>query len=127
MKDCKIIKETNLLIAKGADVAVGRTQFVWETKINTTDKSGFAEAIAVAKQADVVVMVLGEHGLQSGEGRSRTDLGLPGVQQELLEAIFKVNPNVVLVLNNGRPLAIPWAEEHIPCYRGSLAIRNTKW
>ena len=103
-----------LTYVKGADVAVGRTQFIWETKINMTDKSGFAEAIAAAKQADVVVMVLGEHGLQSGEGRSRTDLGLPGVQQELLEAVFKVNPNIVLVLNNGRPLAIPWADENIP-------------
>jgi beta-glucosidase len=58
-------------------------------------------------------MVLGEHGLQSGEGRSRSDLGLPGVQQEL-ETIFKSQPNVVLVLNNGRPLAIPWADENIP-------------
>jgi beta-glucosidase len=103
-----------LTYAKGADVAAGRTQFVWETKINTTDKSGFAEAIAAAKGADVVVMVLGEHGLQSGEGRSRADIGLPGVQQELLEAIFKVNPKIVLVLNNGRPLAIPWADENIP-------------
>ena len=107
-------KGNQLNYAKGADVSVGRTQFIWETKINTTDKSGFAEAIATAKQADIVVMVLGEHGLQSGEGRSRSDIGLPGVQQELLEAIFKVNPNVVLVLNNGRPLAIPWADEHIP-------------
>ena len=96
-------KGNQLTFAKGADVTVGRTQFIWETKINMTDKSGFAEAIAVAKQSDVVVMVLGEHGLQSGEGRSRSDLGLPGVQQELLEAIFKVNPNIVLVLNNGRP------------------------
>ncbi|MDO8317339.1 MAG: glycoside hydrolase family 3 C-terminal domain-containing protein, partial [Flavobacterium sp.] len=103
-----------LTYAKGAEVTEGRTQFIWETKINTTDKSGFAEAISAAKQADVVVMVLGEHGLQSGEGRSRTDLGLPGVQQELLEVIYKVNPNVVLVLNNGRPLAIPWADENIP-------------
>ena len=59
-------------------------------------------------------MVLGEHGLQTGEGRSRTDLGLPGMQQQLLETIFKVNPNIVLVLNNGRPLVIPWASEHIP-------------
>lgn len=100
--------------AKGADVAKGRTQFMWETKINTTDTSGFAEAIAVAKKADVVVMVLGEHGLQSGEGRSRAELGLPGVQQELLEAVYKANPNIVLVLTNGRPLAIPWAAEHIP-------------
>ncbi|SHI61346.1 beta-glucosidase BglX [Flavobacterium terrae] len=99
---------------KGADVAVGRTQFVWETKINTTDKSGFPEAIQNAKNADVVIMVLGEHGLQSGEGRSRTDITLPGVQQELLEEVYKVNPNIVLVLNNGRPLAIPWADKHIP-------------
>ena len=100
--------------SKGADVAIGRTQFMWETKINTTDTSGFAEAIATAKKADVVVMVLGEHGLQSGEGRSRAELGLPGVQQELLEAVYKVNPNIVLILTNGRPLAIPWAAEHIP-------------
>lgn len=107
-------KGNQLTFTKGADVTVGRTQFIWETKINMTDKSGFAEAIAVAKQSDAVVMVLGEHGLQSGEGRSRSDLGLPGVQQELLEAIFKVNPNIVLVLNNGRPLAIPWADENIP-------------
>jgi beta-glucosidase len=103
-----------LVYAKGADVAVGRTQFMWETKINTTDKSGFDEAIQTAKKADVVVMVLGEHGLQSGEGRSRTDIGLPGVQQDLLEAVYKVNPNIVLVLTNGRPLALPWAAEHIP-------------
>jgi beta-glucosidase len=107
-------KDNQLTYAKGADVTIGRTQFVWETKINTTDKSGFAEAIALAKQVDVVVMVLGEHGLQTGEGRSRTEIGLPGVQQELLEAIFNVNPNIVLVLNNGRPLTIPWADAHIP-------------
>ena len=60
------------------------------------------------------LMVLGEHGFQSGEGRSRTNLDLPGVQQELLEEVYKVNPNIVLVLNNGRPLALPWAAEHIP-------------
>ncbi len=107
-------KNNQLTYAKGADVAIGRTQFVWETHINTTDKSGFVEAIEVAKKADVVVLVLGEHGLQSGEGRSRSDIGFPGVQQELLEAIYKVNKNIVLVLNNGRPLAIPWAAEHIP-------------
>ncbi len=41
-------------------------------------------------------------------------IGLPGVQQELLEEIFKVNKNIVLVLNNGRPLAISWADENIP-------------
>ena len=107
-------KDNQLTYVKGADVTVGRTQFIWETKINTTDKSGFAEAIALAKQVDVVVLVLGEHGLQTGEARSRTDIGLPGVQQELLEAVYNTNPNIVLVLNNGRPLTIPWADAHIP-------------
>ena len=107
-------KDNQLTYAKGADVALGEPKFVFETKINTTDKSGFEEAIAAAKNADVVVMVLGEHGLQSGEGRSRTDIGLPGVQQELLEAVYAVNPKIVLVLTNGRPLALPWADEHIP-------------
>ena len=107
-------KDNQLTYAKGADVALGSPKFVLETKINTTDKSGFDEALTIAKSVDVVILVLGEHGLQSGEGRSRADLGLPGVQQELLEAVYKVNPNIVLVLNNGRPLTIPWAEENIP-------------
>ncbi|WP_299181779.1 beta-glucosidase BglX [uncultured Aquimarina sp.] len=103
-----------LVYAKGADVSLGDTAFVTETKINTTDKSEFGKAIKVASQSDVVVMVLGEVGFQSGEGRSRTELDLPGVQQDLLEEIYKVNKNIVLVLNNGRPLAITWADEHIP-------------
>ena len=59
-------------------------------------------------------MVLGEHGLLSGEGRSRVNLDLPGVQQELLEEVYKVNKNIVLVLNNGRPLTINWADKNIP-------------
>ena len=59
-------------------------------------------------------MVLGEEGFQSGEGRSRTELGLPGLQQELLEEVFKVNKNIVLVLMNGRPLNLTWADENIP-------------
>lgn len=103
-----------LVYEKGADVAVGAVSFIQEVQINTTDKSGFDAAIKAAQNSDVVVMVLGEHGFQTGEARSRTELGLPGVQQELLEEVYKVNPNIVLVLNNGRPLALPWAAENIP-------------
>ena len=103
-----------LTFEKVADLTVGKTTFIDELVFNTTDKSGFDAAKKVAASADVVVMVLGEHGFQSGEGRSRTNLDLPGVQQELLEEVYKVNPNIVLVLNNGRPLALPWAAEHIP-------------
>jgi beta-glucosidase len=107
-------KGNELKFEKGADLTIGKTTFVDELVFNTSDKSGFDAAKKVAANADVVVMVLGEHGFQSGEGRSRTNLDLPGVQQELLEELFKVNPNIVLVLNNGRPLAISWAAEHIP-------------
>ncbi|MGO4822647.1 MULTISPECIES: beta-glucosidase BglX [unclassified Flavobacterium] len=107
-------KDNQLTFEKGADLTVGKTAFIDELVFNTTDKSGFDAAKKVAAAADVVVMVLGEHGFQSGEGRSRTNLDLPGVQQELLEAIYEVNPNIVLVLNNGRPLTIPWAANHIP-------------
>lgn len=107
-------KGNTLKYEKGADVATGEIAFPKELTINVTDKSGFASAIAAAKNADVVVMVLGEHGLQSGEGRSRSELGLPGVQQELLEEVYKANKNIVLVLNNGRPLTINWADANIP-------------
>jgi beta-glucosidase len=100
--------------AKGADLSVGPVTFINEVKINETDKSGFKAAIQLAKESDVVIMVLGEHGFQSGEGRSRTKLDLPGVQQQLLEEVYKVNKKIILVLMNGRPLAITWADEHIP-------------
>ncbi|MGO4770160.1 beta-glucosidase BglX [Flavobacterium sp. W22_SRS_FK3] len=107
-------KDNQLVFEKGADLIVGKAAFIDEIVFNTTDRSGFEAAKMAAENADVVVMVLGEHGFQSGEGRSRTNLDLPGLQQELLEEIYKVNPNIVLVLNNGRPLTIPWAAEHIP-------------
>lgn len=107
-------KDNQLTYEKGTDLTVGKTTFLDELVFNTTDTSGFEAAKKIASDADVVIMVLGEHGFQSGEARSRTNLDLPGNQQELLEAIYKVNPNIVLVLNNGRPLSIPWAATHIP-------------
>ena len=85
-----------------------------EVSINETDKTGISNAIRVARDADVVVMVLGEYGFQSGEGRSRTNLDLPGFQQELLEEVYKVNKNIVLVLMNGRPLVLNWHSENLP-------------
>jgi beta-glucosidase len=100
--------------AKGADVVTGTVSFISELTVNETDKSGFAQAIQLAKSSEVVIMVLGEHGFMSGEGRSRSKLNLPGLQQELLEEVYKVNKNIVLVLMNGRPLALPWAAKNIP-------------
>lgn len=100
--------------AKGADLILGPTAFITEVKINTDDRSGFAEAKRVAANADVVLLVLGENGFQSGEARSRSDIGLPGLQQELMEEIQKVNPKSVLVNMSGRPLDLSWADANIP-------------
>ena len=107
-------KGNSLNYVKGLDLTTLEPTFLTEVQYNTTDKSGFEKAKKAAKEADVVVMVLGEHGFSSGEARSRTNLDLPGLQQEFLEEIYKVNPNIVLVLNNGRPLTISWAAEKIP-------------
>jgi beta-glucosidase len=100
--------------AKGADVITNEASFPVELQINTTDTTDFAEAVALAKNSEVVIMVLGEHGMQSGEGRSRSNLDLPGVQQLLLEAVYRVNKNIVLVVMSGRPLVLTWANTHIP-------------
>ncbi len=105
---------TNMTYVEGPPVFKGEVSFIQEVDINESDRTGFTEAVDLARNSEVVIMVLGEHGFQSGEGRSRTELGLPGLQQELLEAVYEVNPNIVLVLMNGRPLTIPWADEHIP-------------
>lgn len=81
---------------------------------NGEDKSGFAEAIAAARRSDVVVMAIGEDYTQSGEAASRTEIGLPGPQQELIEAIHALGKPVVAVVMAGRPLTINWIDENIP-------------
>ena len=72
-----------------------------------TDVSGFAEAVELAKQADAVILCLGEPQNYSGEGNSRTDLHLPGMQEELARQVCAANPNTAVALFNGRPMAIP--------------------
>jgi beta-glucosidase len=71
-----------------------------------------AEAVAVAAKADVVVAVLGESAGMSGEAASRSDIGLPQCQEDLLRALVATGKPVVLVLMNGRPLTLNWEAEH---------------
>jgi beta-glucosidase len=71
-------------------------------------------AVAGAQKSDIVILTLGESPEMSGEAASRSDLGLPGRQQELLEAIVKTGKPVVLILFSGRPLTLPWAFDHVP-------------
>jgi beta-glucosidase len=84
------------------------------TEILSDKDSGFAEAVAAAKQADVVLMAVGEDAWwMSAEAASRAHLGLPGNQQQLLEAVAAAGKPVVLIVFSGRPLAIPWAANHV--------------
>jgi len=85
-----------------------------------TSSNGFADAQALAEQADVAVVFLGLYPGNGGgearedEGWDRKEVRLPGLQLELLQAIYTVNPNVVLVLINGGALGIGWAKDKIP-------------
>ena len=81
---------------------------------NQTSKEGFNDAIEAAKNADIVILCLGEPQDYSGEGNSRTDLDLPGVQNELAEEIVKVNPNTAALLFTGRPLSITKLDNTVP-------------
>ena len=76
--------------------------------VNGDSTEGFAEAVRVAQQADVVVMAVGESADMSGEAASRASLDLPGRQLDLLKAIQQTGKPVVAVLMNGRPLTISW-------------------
>ena len=104
----------NLFYAKGCNLSIGPNNFFQELSINNSDTSGFSSAIEIASNCDVVIMALGEPAFMSGEGRSRSNLDLPGIQKQLLKKIYEVNPNVVLVLMNGRPLTIEWESDNIP-------------
>lgn len=102
----KVGATTRVRYAKGCDV-LGESQ------------EGFAEAVAVAREAEVAILVVGDKaGLtdscSSGESRDRAELGLPGVQQQLVEAVAATGTPTIVVLMNGRPLAIPWIAENIP-------------
>ena len=70
-------------------------------------------AVALAQKSDVVIAVLGERWSYTGEAASRTDLQLPGNQQKLLEALKDTGKPVILVLMNGRPLALEWADQNV--------------
>ncbi|MEW5717003.1 MAG: glycoside hydrolase family 3 N-terminal domain-containing protein [Chloroflexota bacterium] len=87
--------------------------------VNDDDTTGFAEAVRVTQESDAAIVVVGDKsGLNPdctcGESRDRADLGLPGVQEELVRAIVATGKPVIVVLVNGRPLAIPWIAEHVP-------------
>jgi beta-glucosidase len=92
----------------------GLRKEVPKARIDFDDGKDIASAVNKAREADVVILGLGEHQGISGEGFDRSSLDLPDSQEKLLEAIVATGRLVVLVLENGRPLTLPWAKEHVP-------------
>ncbi len=114
----KVGANTKVLYAEGCDLTTDEVGF-W----GNSPAEGFAEAVAMAKRADAVVMCLGISPELEGEegeaamsdgGGDKLTLDLPGMQKELLKEIYRLGKPVVLVLFSGSPLAINWANENIP-------------
>ena len=91
-----------------------RVLYARGASVDSMDRGGFAEAVRIARQADAVILVLGEHQDMSAEARNRAWIDLPGVQRELAEAVRGAGKPTVAVLMNGRPIAIPWLAENVP-------------
>ncbi|WP_321309105.1 beta-glucosidase BglX [Marinifilum fragile] len=109
--------EKAVTVMEGVEKAVSRkTEILYAEgcKLFGDDRSGFDNAVATAKEADAVVLMVGEPHDWSGEAASRTDLELPGVQPELVKEIVKTGKPVVMVMMNGRPLTIDWEAANVP-------------
>jgi len=97
----KVGKRTKILYAKGCGV---------EDK----SKEGFADALNVASQAEVIILSIGERFNESGEAKSKSNLHLPGVQEELVKELQKTGKPIVILINAGRPLVFDWVADNMP-------------
>ena len=104
----KLGDKTELLYAKGCEVA-------------DSSKTGFAEAVATAQKAEVVVVAVGEKFDMTGEAKSKTNIHMPGVQEDLVKALVATGKPVVVLVMAGRPLIFNYTADHAP------AILYTWW
>lgn len=95
--------------AAGTDAAI---HYAEGCSMESDGEEGFVAALEAARQADIIVLALGEALEMSGESRSRTSLDLPGAQRKLVEAVAALGKPIAAVLLSGRPLALPWLQEH---------------
>lgn len=109
--------EDAISVLAGIRAAVGEStevRYAPGAPVVEPDSSGFAEAVEIASDADAVILVLGETQDMSAEAASRSSIDLPGVQRELAARVLATGTPTVVVLMNGRPLAIPWLAENAP-------------
>ena len=104
----KVSAGTRLLYAKGCT-------------IEGNNKDGFAEAVSIAKQADVILFSMGERRDMTGEAKSRSNISIPGVQEDLLKELLATGKPVVVLISSGRPLVFNYTSENAP------AILYTWW
>lgn len=108
--------EVELVYSKGCEIVDEEwplTEII-PSDMNSEEKKMMNDAVSAAKDVDVVIAVMGEDEFRTGESRSRSSLALPGRQQQLLEALHFTGKPIVLVLINGQPLTINWADKYIP-------------
>jgi beta-glucosidase len=108
----KVTPLQGLKEALGSDVKVEYEQGAGF--IETADPSMIAHAVDLARRSDVAILFLGTNLKVEAEGKDRRNLDLPGAQQQLMEAVYAANPKTVLVLMNAGPLAVNWANDHLP-------------
>ena len=115
---CNGINDESVTVYEGLKAALPNAEITvakgCSCVINDTDRSGFDEAIKAASEADAVILCIGEEQHCSGEGNSRADVSIPGVQSELAAAVTAANPNTVAVLFNGRPLVLTELRRTVP-------------
>ena len=84
------------------------------TPLSVSEEASISEAVAQAEKSDIIIAVVGEDEKRVGETKSRTSLGLPGRQFQLVQALYATGKPVVLVLINGQPLTINWENKFLP-------------
>ena len=105
-------KDVTTLLQGLRNVVGQRVVYAMGCEADQDNRDGFAQAINLVQSADAIVLAIGEKAYMSGEAASRSDITLPGPQLELAQRLKETGKPLIIVLMNGRPLAIPWLAEH---------------
>lgn len=109
-------KFSTISYSKGCEVTDAKwpESEIMPISITTPEQAQINEAVAAASKADVIIAVVGETDDLVGESKTRTGLNLPGLQSQLLQALYATGKPVVMVMVNGRPLTINWENKYLP-------------